>query len=198
MILITEKTYRVLKILAIIVALLPVAWLAYEGFVPDRQPGDVAAVAGDRAFADGGYDRALREYRKALEQAPGHRQALLGKAATYLEMERYEEALDTYQRFIDAYPEFAGAYANRGIALDRMGRYREALQDYERALILDPSVADGPGWLTRVLHMTAEGQPTVADRAAYIREQMALPEDQRVLYIPEEDAAQRTYSQRVR
>lgn len=193
---ISENTYRILKYMAVVVALAPVAWLAYEGFVPDRQPGDLAAVAGDRAFADGEYDRALREYRKALEQAPGHGQALLGKAGTFVEMARYEDALDTYGRFIERNPDFAGAYANRGIALDRMGRYEDALVDYERALTMDTSVADGPGWLTKFLHMGPDGQPTIADRADYIRQQLALPEDERQLYDPEQDAAQRAYSQR--
>ena len=194
---ISESTYRVLKYVAIVMVLLPVAWLAYEGFVPDRQPGDLAAVAGDRAFADGGYESALREYRRALEQAPEHRQALLGKANTYVQMGRYEDALAAFARFLDRYPDFAGAYANRGIALDRMGRYRDALKDYERALVLDRSVADGPGWLTKFLHMTPEGQSTVADRADYIRQQLALPEDRRQLYDPQQDAAQRVYSQRI-
>lgn len=193
---ISEKTYRVLKVVAVVVAILPVVWLAYEGFVPDRQPGDLASVAGDRAFADGYYEQAMKEYTKALEQAPDHRQALLGKAGTLVQLERYEEALDVYGQFIERHPDFAGAYANRGIALDRMGRYEDALEDYERALILDPSVADGPGWLTKFLHMTPAGQPTVADRADYIREQLALPEDERQLYDPEQDARQRTYTQR--
>ncbi|WP_290648276.1 tetratricopeptide repeat protein [Aquisalimonas sp.] len=194
---ITEKTYRVLKIMAIVVVLLPVAWLAYEGFVPDRQPGDIAATAGDRAFADRRYEAALREYRKALDDAPEHRQALLGKANTFVELERYQQALDAFGQFIDRHPDFAGAYANRGIALDRMGNYKAALEDYERALMLDPSVADGPGWLTRFLHMTPDGQPTIADRADYIREQMALPQDERELYDEEQDAAQRAYTQRI-
>lgn len=194
---ITEKTYRLLKVVAFIVVLTPVAWLAYEGFVPDREPGDLAATAGDRAFADGRYEAALKEYRKALGDAPEHRQALLGKANTHVELEQYEQALDTFDRFIESHPEFAGAYANRGIALDRMGKYEAALEDYDRALILDPSVADGPGWLTRLLHMTPEGQPTIADRADYIRRQLALPEDERQLYDPEQDASQRAYTQRV-
>ncbi|MCK8515938.1 tetratricopeptide repeat protein [Methylonatrum kenyense] len=193
---ITERTYQVLKYLAIAVVIAPVFWLAYEGFVPERGPGDTAATAGDRAFADGYYDRALREYRTALERDPENRHALLGKAGTYVQMERYDEALASYAQFIERYPDFAGAYANRGIALDRMGRYEDALEDYDRALTLDTSVADGPGWLTRFLHMGPEGQPTVADRADYIREQLALPEDERQLYDPEQDRAQRVYTQR--
>ena len=197
MIIISQRAYRILKGVAVVVVLAPVAWLAYEGFVPDRQPGDLAKVAGDRALADGNYERALREYRKALEDVPDSRRALLGVATTYVEMARYDDALDAFERFLERYPDFAGAYVNRGIALDRMGLYEKALKDYERALILDPSVADGPGWLTKFLHMTPEGQPTVADRADYIRYQLSLPEEERQMYDPDQDAAQRGYSQRV-
>lgn len=76
-----------------------------------------------------------------------------------------------------------------------MGRFEQALADYEYALYLDDGVADGPGWITRLLHMD-EPPPTVADRADYLRAQLALPEEERMLSMPEEDAAQRTYRQR--
>lgn len=189
--------YQKLKWVAVVIAILPIAWLVYEGFVPERGPGDVAATAGDRAFADHRYERAYREYKSALEADPEHLHALRGKAAALTQLERYAEAVEIYTRYLEEDPGFAGAYANRGIAYDRMGRYEEALADYERALILDPSVADGPGWLTKFLHMDPDGQPTIADRAGYIQAQLDLPEEERVLNIPEEDRAQRSYSQRV-
>ncbi len=192
----SEEMYRKLKWVAVVVAILPIAWLVYEGFVPDREPGDVAATAGDRAFADHHYERALEQYQRALEQAPDHLHALRGKAATLTELGFHEDAVEAFTRYLEEDPGFAGVYANRGIAYDRMGRYEEALRDYERALILDPSVADGPGWLTKFLHIGPEGQPTIADRAGYIRAQLALPEEERVLSDPELDSAQRSYSQR--
>ncbi|MFW6277846.1 MAG: tetratricopeptide repeat protein [Halorhodospira sp.] len=194
---VTERGYRILKGIAVAVVLAPVAWLAYEGFVPEQEPGDMASTAGDRAFADGYYERALEEYSKALEQESDHPQALRGKARTFIEMGRPEEAVELYERYLAMEPESAGAYANRGIAYDRMGEHEQALKDYERALTLDPSVAEGPGWLTRFLHLGAEEPPTIADRADYLREQLALPEDERKLADPEQDRAQRSYSQRL-
>ncbi len=192
---VTERGYRILKGVAVAVVLAPVAWLAYQGFVPEQGPGDVATTAGDRAFADGYYERALEEYNDALEEAPEHRQALRGKARTLVEMGRYERAVALYDRYLAMDPEAAGVYANRGIAYDRMGRHQQALEDYERALDLDPGVAEGPGWLTKFLHFGAEDPPTIADRAAYLREQLALPEDERKLTDPDQDRAQRSYSQ---
>jgi tetratricopeptide (TPR) repeat protein len=76
-----------------------------------------------------------------------------------------------------------------------MGRHEEALADYMRALELDPELADGPHWLTRFLRNQPEAPPTIADRAAYLRAELAKPEAERVLRIPELDAQQRPYQQ---
>jgi tetratricopeptide (TPR) repeat protein len=84
-------------------------------------------------------------------------------------------------------------YANRGILKDRMGDYRGALADYERSMALEPEVAEGPGFLTRFMRNQPGRPPAVDDRAGYLREQLALPESERVLRRPEEDARQRAY-----
>ena len=76
-----------------------------------------------------------------------------------------------------------------------MGEYQKAIADYEKAVQLDRSVADGPHWLTRFLRLQAEKPSTVADRAGYLREQLAKPESERVLHVPEIDSAQRSYKQ---
>jgi len=74
-----------------------------------------------------------------------------------------------------------------------MGRHEKALSDYEQALRIDPSIAEGPHWLTRFLRLQAEPPPTIADRARYLRAQFALPKEQRRLQNPEEDNKQRPY-----
>ncbi|MGD2081341.1 MAG: hypothetical protein PVF91_00120 [Chromatiales bacterium] len=115
----------------------------------------------------------------------------------------YEDALAAYDEAIRL--EKAGgvdesrrtalgvSYANRGILKDRMGDYRGALADYERSIALEPEVAEGPGFLTRFLRNQPEKPPAVDDRAAYLREQLAKPESERVLRRSEEDARQRAY-----
>jgi len=173
-----------------------IGWIAIQALRSDPPPGQVAVLAGDRAFADANYDRALKNYREALKADPDHIEALRGKARSLLQKERYDEAVMHFDIAIEREPEFPGTYANRGIALDRMGEYELALKDYEYALHLNPSVADGPGWITRLLHMDAAGPPTVEDRANYLRQQLALPEEERVLRVADEEGAARTYRQR--
>jgi tetratricopeptide (TPR) repeat protein len=120
---------------------------------------------------------------------------LRGLASSLHKMGAHDEALAVYDQAIAQAPEFAGSYAKRGILLDTMGRHEEALKDYATALRLDPSVADGPHWLTRFLRNQAEAPPTIADRAAYLRAELAKPEAERVLLMPEVDAQQRPYRQ---
>ncbi|MBK5937305.1 tetratricopeptide repeat protein [Halorhodospira halophila] len=197
MIKITERGYRTWVVIAIVAALLPLGYALYQGVAPDRGPGDVKTIAGDRAFQDRRYERALEEYSRALEEAPQHRYAHLGKATTLLELGEFERAIDLYDRFIEWIdPEFAGAYANRGIAYDRLGEHEKALADYRTAAELDEAVDDGPGWLTRFFHMGPDGQPSISERADYIEEQLALPESERKLSDPEKDSQQRAYTQR--
>ena len=195
---ISESMYRKLQAVAFVLVLLPIGYIAYEGFVPEREPGDIEAIAGDRAFQDQRFERALKEYRAALEEDAEHGHALLGKANTLVQLGHFDDAIAAYDRYvaeIDA--EFAGVYANRGIAFDHIGEHELALQDYRKAQELDETVDDGPGWLTRFLHMDRDGQPTIGDRADYIENQLALPEDERQLADPERDSEQRSYTQRL-
>jgi len=190
-----ELSRRILTRLAVAVMVLSTGWIIFEALRTDPAPGEVAHKAADRAFADGHYERALRNYRDALESDPDRLDAIRGKARTLLQQERYAEAITWFDEATRRSPDFAGTYANRGIAYDRMGRHEQALADYEYAIRLDEEVAKGPGWITRLLHMN-EAPPTVKDRAEYLRAQLTLPEEKRVLNQPDEDKSQRTYRQR--
>ena len=90
-------------------------------------------------------------------------------------------------------PDFAGHYAIRGIVHDRMGNHEKAMADYRDALTQDEELADGMHWLDRLLYNVPEPPPTIADRLRYLERQMALPESERLLLVPEIDASQRPY-----
>jgi tetratricopeptide (TPR) repeat protein len=190
-----DRLTRVLKAVAFAMAVAFVGWAVYEKFVVGSAPGDYAYHDANKLFEGGSYERAAATYREALADAPGHLHALRGLALSLHKTGAGDEALAVYDQAIAQAPEFAGTYANRGILLDTMGRHEEALADYTRALRLDPVIADGPHWLTRFLRKQAEAPPTVADRAAYLRAELAKPEGERVLLVPEIDARQRPYRQ---
>jgi tetratricopeptide (TPR) repeat protein len=116
----------------------------------------------------------------------------------------FDEALRWYDRAITAAQAATAndqanlalgvTYANRGILRDHMGDHRGALEDYLASLRLAPEVAEGPGWLTRFLRNQPERPPDIAQRAAYIREQLDRPEGNRILRRPEVDSRQRSYT----
>ena len=190
-----DRLTRVLKVVAIAMAVAFVGWAVYEKFIVGSAPGDHAYHNANKLFEDGYYERAAAGYRDALAEAPDHLHALRGLASSLHKMGAHDEALAVYDQAIEQAPEFAGTWANRGILLDTMGRHEEALADYTRALQLDPAVADGPHWLTRFLRNQAEAPPTIADRARYLRTELAKPEGERVLLVPEVDQQQRPYKQ---
>ncbi len=190
-----DRLYRFLKVTAITMTLLWVGWAGYDSFFENRAPGEHAYHAANKLFEDGDYERALQAYDEALQNQPDDIHALRGRARSLMQLGRSKDALADFNLAIKRQPEFAGTYASRGILYDRMGEYEKAIADYERALQLDPDIAKGPHWLTRFLRLQPEKPPTVADRARFLRAELAKPESQRMLRQPELDAAQRSYKQ---
>ncbi len=188
-----DRTYKLLVRIAVVMGLAWVGWTVYDGFFAHTEPHAQQFNAADRFFQDGLYEDALAEYQQILIADRDNLRALGGKAQTLMQLGRNAEALDLLDQLIVRKPEFAPAYVSRGILKDRMGDYQGALEDYDRSLSLDAEVAEGPGLLTRFLRNQADKPPTVADRAQYIREQLAKPESERLLRIPKEDAKQRSY-----
>lgn len=190
-----DKLYSTLKYAAIVMV---VAWLGftvYDSFFREHSPGQHAFHAGNKHFEDGQYAEALVEYDNALIQAPDAPHLLRARARALMQLGRSEEALREYDRAIELQPYFGGAYANRGILHDRIGSYEEAIADYEKALSLDEELGEGPHWLVRFLRNQPEKPPTIRDRAAYLRQELAKPPEERLLRVPEVDAGQRTYKQ---
>lgn len=169
-----------------------------------REPGDFETRMGDQRLQDGLYDQALQHFEQALEAAPDHRGALMGRALVFIQTERYDEALAQLDHLIvfltdtleddDATGRgaLAAAYANRGIVHDRRADYEMALASYAQALRVDEDSVSGPGFLHKILY-GSEDVSTVRDRAEYLAEQLKLPAAQRLLRVPELDEKQRMH-----
>jgi tetratricopeptide (TPR) repeat protein len=167
------------------------------------EPGDYQVRVGDQRLSEGDYDAALEAFDRALQEMPDHRGALMGRALAFMQSDRHEDAFAEFEYTIDfltrtVEPEdvtgravLAGAYANRGILHDRRAEYSQALDDYVRSIRVDEGAVEGPGVIHEILY--GYKPSTIRDRARYIYEQLQLPEDQRVLSIPEKDETQRMY-----
>lgn len=188
-----DRLYRFLKYTAVVMALAWIGWTIYDTFFASAEPGEYAYHAATNHFADGQYDQALVEYAKALQVNPDYTPAMRGQAETLIMLDREPEAIMVYDQLIALQPDNAGHYANRGIAHDRLDQFEQALANYVTALALEPKVGEGPGWWTRFRRNQPDKVPGIADRARYLQEQLALPPAERVLRVPELDAAARPF-----
>lgn len=193
---------RFIKIALVALIVGGLAMLAVDWF-KSQEPGDYYVRQGDIRLSDRKYDEALESFDKALAEMPDHRGALMGRALVFIQTERYDEAIAELKYLIDFLnrtldPEdltgrgtLAAAHANLGIIYDRQARYEDALEEYASALNTDEDSVEGPGLVHKILH---DADPsTVRDRALYIYEQLQLPEDERLLSVPELDAQERMY-----
>lgn len=159
----------------------------------EKIPGDFNVRKGNYRLEDGQYEEAIKEFTEALGKNPEHPMARLSLAVTYIQMGRENEALQELNFVIEKNPALAAAYANRGILYDRTGEYRLALTDYRKALELDEEILKGPGWLWRFMRNIDEKPPSIKDRADYLEAELAKPEGERLLSVPEKDEKQRMY-----
>lgn len=178
-------------------------WALWEMWERE-EPGDYATRQGDIRLSEGSLEEALASFDRALRERPNHRGALMGRALVFIRMKRYDEATAELDRLIDHLGKsldptdatgvalLAAAHANRGIVRDRRGRHREALADYVEALRIDRGAVKGPGLIDRVIYGTPS-PATVRGRAVYLEKQLALPPEERLLRVPELDAAQRMH-----
>ncbi|MCP4329432.1 MAG: tetratricopeptide repeat protein [Alphaproteobacteria bacterium] len=177
------------------------AWVIHGYLNPI--PGDFQVRRGDIHLGVGEWDEALEDFNLALEEQPDHRGALMGRAIVFVQTGRDTEAeaeLTYLINYLNANLEpddptgagtLAAAHANLGILYDRQARYEDAVAHYIKALEIDEGAVDGPDIFHKILY---EAQPsTIRDRAIYILEQLKLPEDQRLLRLPEKDERQRMY-----
>jgi tetratricopeptide (TPR) repeat protein len=188
-----DKYYGLLKTVAIVMGVSIFAYMLLETFILQKSPADRAFEAGQRAFEDRRYEQALADYERSLALQPDVPYVLTGRALALMHLDRDEDALAAFERALEIEPEQGIIYANRGILLDRLGEHERALADYEHALRLDPELAEGPRWLTRFLRNQPEKPPTIADRAEYLRMELAKPPEERFLRDPEIDEQQRHY-----
>lgn len=194
---------RYIMLMAVVLIASPLVLWGYDQMF-EAVPGDYYVRKGDQRLSEGNYDKALDNFNRALKEMPDHRGALMGRALVFLQTKRYPEALaelDYLINYLERTLEpddptgrgvLAAAHANRGIAYDRMGRYQDALDEYVAALRTDEDAVSGPDVVHKILY-GSDDVSSVRKRAQYLYEQLQLPEDQRLLRVPEIDAKQRMY-----
>jgi predicted TPR repeat methyltransferase len=102
-------------------------------------------------------------YRRVLETAPNHPQALHYAGVLAHQQGRHEEAIALVEKSLTLEPDRADNYNNLGIILQSVGKFEQAIDAYERAISLDSRHANAYSNLGVLLRAT--GQPSEAEAA---------------------------------
>jgi len=184
-----DPVYTVLVRVSIILFILFTGWLIWDHFI--NRPGDVRYyLSANTAFKDKNYNSSLENYLKAYEYNDQDVYIIEGIARSYMQLKNYDNSIIYFNLAIKLDPKFAPTYANLGVLYDRQGDYDNAIKSYQMALSIDQELAIGMHWIDRLLYDVRETPPTIADRLDYLKLQMSLPEDKRVLSIIEIDQKQ--------
>ncbi len=84
------------------------------------------------------YDRAIEEYKKAIQIDPTFTVAHYNLAILYRRKNNLPLAVDSYKNAIKSDPRFEKAYVNMGFILKEAGEYDTAISYFKKALTLDP------------------------------------------------------------
>lgn len=95
-----------------------------------------------RLQQEGRVEGAVQLYRRILEQAPHHVDALHFLGLAQFQLGDGEAAVNLIRQAIALKPDFVGAHNNLGNVLKCLERFADAAQAYHRAIELDPTNAD--------------------------------------------------------
>ena len=187
-----DPIYIVLVRISLILFILFTGWLIWDHFI--NRPSEIRHyLSANTDFKDKNYDSSLKKYLKAYEDNNQDVYIIEGIARSYMQLEDYKNSINYFNLAIKLDPNFAPSYANLGVVYDRQKEYSNAIKFYEKALSLDQELAVGMHWIDRLLYDVRETPSTISSRLDYLKLQMILPENERLLSVEEIDQQQINY-----
>jgi Flp pilus assembly protein TadD len=141
---------------------------SYAAAHPDDPAAQVSS--GEAALQAGEIDKALENFKRAVQLAPGQIDAHYGLARTYLSKNQPNEAAVEFQTVLTAEPRHVRALNGVGIALDLLGRGREAQAAYRAALVIAPNDRAVRNNLGLSLMLSGDYGQAVAELSALARQ----------------------------
>jgi len=138
------------------------------------RPGAALYVSSGRMLESrGDVERAMAQYKKALDIDPANRAAILSYARALDRRGRMAEAMQQYRTAIKHHPNDAAAHNDLGLCYARQDRFRESLRELETAIRLAPEKPLYRNNVATVLvllgrpndalrHLMIHGEPAVA------------------------------------
>lgn len=98
--------------------------------------------AGEEAFAEGNYDRAVNYFNEAIKADDKKADLYHDRARANLRLQRYAAAVADYTSALELNKNFASARLDRAAAYYYLGDYNKAVSDYDELLKSDPNNVD--------------------------------------------------------
>ena len=124
--------------LAVAAGLILVAWIGCHN--GSRDAGALTS-AGVTHLQMRQYERAIRDFDRALALDPGLIAAWRQRALAYRSKGDYERALADFEQAILLAPSDARLYTDRAVAYELLGDYASAIRDFNRAIAFKPNHA---------------------------------------------------------
>ncbi|MDX1672187.1 MAG: protein kinase [Balneolaceae bacterium] len=100
--------------------------------------GHVRITMGIVYRGTGEYEKALKQFKAAIQTNSRNDAAYRELGRTYAAMGNFEEAIDSYNKSIEIKPEYWAGYNQLGVVYWRSNSYQKAKEQFERAVELAP------------------------------------------------------------
>jgi tetratricopeptide (TPR) repeat protein len=123
---------------------------------------NVYVKGGNKLYKEGKFDKALPEYKKAIEVNAGDPVANYNMGNAFFRNSRYVEAATTFDNTITNGKGTAikqKAFYNKGVSLSKQNKLQESIEAYKSAVKLDPSDEDARINLQKALLELEKTQP---------------------------------------
>jgi serine/threonine-protein kinase len=138
---------------ALLVALI-IALVVWQPFAPETVPTESDATAttsltaeehfrrGNELIQAGELEKAVDEYKRALEMEPGNVDALTNLGVVYYNLGQLDDAVEQYSKALEVAPDDADIHSNLAAAYVQMNQLDKALEQYLTAVEKNAELAE--------------------------------------------------------
>jgi tetratricopeptide (TPR) repeat protein len=101
---------------------------------------------GDILYAQGKYDAALADYKKATDDDLRYAQAWAGMGNCYLQQKKWDEASDAYDKARTLRPDDKNLVYGLAVMLEKAGESQRAIAEFQKALVTETD----PQWRNQI------------------------------------------------
>eukprot|EP00899_Mesostigma_viride_P011445 jgi/Mesvir1/20300/Mv19900-RA.4 len=122
---------------------------AESGQASMGENAEALIARGNQHFVEDDFERALQCYTHAIELEPQNAAAFVHRAATYLKLERYQDAFNDADKSTQIDTTVAKAHLRKGMAAFHLGQFKSAKGCFATGYELDPQVSAYKMWMRK-------------------------------------------------